>query len=232
MSKFAVIITFSLVSTSAIALQTTVSATGKVVNIYNPGGFAPSSVKVGETVVATLGYGDVASTNSTPSDPARVSYSFSRGGSPFQISIGNLVWRVSAGTSEVVLENDQPVRNRDVYYVRSFDLYGAAATFPGSIDASYLFLGLIDWTAPYELVSSLNLPRSDSDINLSAINSIHQGGINSYGSAGPTNSWTINYSIDTITISTVPEPSKLVLLFASALFLGAIGKIRGRVNLV
>lgn len=220
MSKLVVIGAFALVSTSVLALQTTGTATGKVSFISDQNGLVPSEIHVGDTVVTTFGYGDITSTSSTPFDPQSVGYSFGGGGPAFQVSIGSFIWRVAAGAARVNIENDQPTRSRDQYYVESFAVTGAASSFPGALDNSRLWLGLYDWTAPYELVSSLHLPRSNSDINLSAVNMNNQGGIGSFSSTGAYKTWGINYSIDTFSISTVPEPSMLsLMLSAAALFL-------------
>ena len=158
MSKLIALATLALVSTSSFALQTTGTATGKVVFISDTNSLVPSSIHVGDTVVTTFGYGDVNSTFSAPFDPQHVSYNFGVGGPAFQVSIGSFVWRVGAGTSQVSIENDQPNRTRDQYYIGSFQISDGSASFPGALDYSRLWLGLYDWTAPYELVSSLNLP--------------------------------------------------------------------------
>jgi hypothetical protein len=208
-----ILLILAIASRTSTSAQTTIgSITGVVTSISDPNGLAPSTIHVGDAVTTAFSYGVSSSTSAF--DSQTTVYNFSSGSFSIQVSIGSLTWSYTTGTGQVTVANDHTVLNRDQYYVATSNISGTPASFPNAIQSSSLFVGLYDQTAPYDLVSGTSLPRATSDVNLAAANLI-QGGISSFGSGGPNDQWQITYSVATLSLTSIPEPSTVALYFGT-----------------
>ena len=200
---------------------------GFVTRISEINGLVPPGIQLGDAVSASFSYGAVISYWDWDTQTRR--YSFADGDFSFQVLIGSHTWSVVSGIGYANIENDQPVRQRDQYYISTVNISGSPATFPGALQSSYLALGIYDWTLPFQLVSGLALPRLTSDINLIAANQT-QGVISTSASGfGPLPStWTINYSVNSFSLTPIPEPTSASLLLAGAITLAGLNSRRLR----
>jgi hypothetical protein len=208
--------------------QTTVwYFTGTVTSLFTQGGAVlPAGVNVGDSVTGTFSYGVPSSSLTYPFVPTTqtTNYSFSSGVS-FSATIGANTWSYVSTGGTISIENGSNM-NRD--YV-SFTPTGTPTSFPGSIPGFPTFpsstLTFIDSSNTYDMVSGTSLPTATGDINLAAATSA-TGRIGS--STSPGFSWSINYSVNSLSTSAIPEPQTYVLLAGLATLMLTVYRRKSR----
>ena len=225
---FALIVLLCTTLLSANAQNTVGKISGTVQRISDPGGLAPAGVSIGDIVSTQFTYAAVSSIFDLPGSFRQ--YNFINENISMVTTIGALTWSTSR-SGYVYVENDNAVHQRDIYSVASFWTGADSGSFPGALSSSYLHIGMADGSAPYELLSSLGLPRSTLDINLLARSHglvyDSDSGISSSG-LGPFNNWNINYTIESFSLTSVPEPSIVSLFCISTLLF--VMRTRGQVS--
>ena len=189
--------------------------TGAVTSITDSGSPPPDGVNLGDRVSVTFSYGTPSfSFGTTPK-----LYIFSSDPLSFAVTIGASTWSATSTSGFVKIANDNATLN-DRYEVNTSFVSAASANFPGALANSAVGLFTEDAIAPFDLVSGLALPRTTSDVNLAAATTANGSIISADASFA--NMWSIEFSVQDFSLSTIPEPSSVALVFGATSFLGVL----------
>jgi hypothetical protein len=220
-----IILLFALFCVGAQA-QTILTITGTVTLTTDEGSVLPAGVQVGDAVTTVVTFGTPFSSNFDASSQT-MSYHFNDADF-YRTTIGSYTWTNGTDAGAILINNDATNvigDTRDIFSV-SLNVSGTPATFPGAIAGGLASFTLMDASSPYTLVADFSLPATSGDVSFADATYL-QGALSS--TAGAFSNWGIIYSVDTFSITAVPEPSTAALFAGvSVLILAAVVQARRR----
>jgi len=211
----------SAFSAKAHAQFVSCQVTGTVTHVTDLNGDLPSGVTVGDQVLTTFSFRTPHLTNFDPYAQI-TNYSFAASEFSISTTIGALTWSSAGNVGSITIRNDGSNILGDVsdeFFVIS-NITGTPDSFPGALE-SYSNMGfdLRDTVATYDLITGFALPTSDGVVNLGAA-TLAQGFVQS--SAGASVHWNITYSVESLTLTAIPEPATVATWTAAGAFAAVI----------
>ena len=186
-----VLVGWALCLASIASAQTVVvNASVEIANIYDPEGFLPADLEVGDTGTLELVY-RIDAVSGGPINGNQASYFFPTGQLGITYRVGGHVWACSNILSgEVALVNNEPRKRTDTFSA-SVDDPGGLFPFQVPDGRGQLTAWFRDEALPLDLLHGLVLPTTANDVNFTEV-SLTGGTITAIGGA---QYWSISFNL-------------------------------------